>query len=264
MIPIIQNRDRNVSARDFRDLDGLLVTTVFRTLQGEGPYSGWPAIFLRLSGCNYGSKTDMCSWCDTAFQFDQGNLKSVDDVLADLLAQPGYNPKDILVITGGEPTLQIKLLELIVKARAYFKVIQIETNGTQPKFFEEAEDRGMVSYFKTVISPKANMRLGSYPPLHPKVSWYADCLKFVISADPESAHHTIPAWAFDMAERGRTVYVSPMTVYLKDYPGEVSSIWDAELVDQKQTAANYAYAAQFALSHNLKLSLQTHTFTSIP
>ena len=264
----IQNVDRNVSARDYADLNGkLAVSTIFKTIQGEGPYSGRPAVFLRLAGCNYGSKTDFCAFCDTSFQLDKAMHCDVEE-LAELLTNVhGYRSTDILVVTGGEPTLQYALLSLIAKlwANESFAAIQLETNGTQPKFFIEAEQRGMVipygsPMFETVVSPKANERFKAYPRVSDTTMRWASCFKFVISADPESTHHTVPDWALSS---NRVIYVSPMAVYKKPYAGEVSSIWDADLIDQDATAKNYAYAAAYALNHNLRLSIQVHLVTAI-
>jgi len=268
MIPIqIQNQDRNISARDYEDRpDQLRVTSWFRTLQGEGTRAGQPAVFLRLAGCNYGSKTDHCLFCDTSFQFDTASVLNVDTVLDLLIRLEGYTSTDILVITGGEPTLQTNVLALITKVLhgRHFKAVQVETNGTQPKFFEMAEAMGLAGHqlLEFIISPKANERLKKYPMVHPKVRWWARCLKFVISADSDSAHHEIPDWALEES-KNKIVMVSPMTVYRKPYQGEVSSIWDAELIDQEQTAKNYAYAAAYALKHNLRLSIQMHTLCAL-
>jgi organic radical activating enzyme len=265
---MIQNADRNMSARDYARLDGgLAVTSAFRTLQGEGRFSGWPAVFLRLAGCNYGSKTDYCQFCDTSFQFAGSTAYTIDELVQILTAMPGYTPNDILVITGGEPTLQYNVLSLIsrVKANALFAEVQIETNGSQPKFFEEAEMRGLTpKNFVTVVSPKANERTKKYPPLHPTVQWWASDFKYVLSSDPESMHHTLPELALHLAAVGRPVYVSPMAVYKRAYEGEVSSIWDDTLIDREATAANYAYAARYAIDRSLRLSVQTHLFTAIP
>jgi organic radical activating enzyme len=264
----IQNQDRNVSPRDYLHLgDKLLVATAFRTIQGEGPYAGRVAVFLRLAGCNYGSKTDFCQFCDTSFQFDKGQALDPEAVLSLLLGLEGYRKTDILVVTGGEPTLQEGLLSLLSKAWAgrYFAAIQIETNGTQPHFFEEAELMGLTGkgVIDFVVSPKANERLGKYPMVHPKVKWWASCFKFVVSADPESTHHTVPLWALDASDAGKVIYVSPMACYRKPYEGEVASIWDTELIDHEATAANYQYAAQYALKNNLRLSIQMHLMTAI-
>ena len=64
MIPI--NVDVNATKNDFTD--GLLVTSIFYTLQGEGRFTGQRFIFIRLAGCNFGAKTQTCVQCDTAFQ----------------------------------------------------------------------------------------------------------------------------------------------------------------------------------------------------
>jgi organic radical activating enzyme len=264
-IPIIQHADKNASKRDYDALDGrLLVSSIFKTLQGEGPYVGRPAVFLRLAGCNYGSKTDYCHFCDTSFEVAKGFSLYPDEVIALMTNIMGYRPTDILVITGGEPTLQHDLLAVISKVlvSGLFSAVQIETNGTQPKFFAEAVDQDIARRIDWVVSPKANMRLGKYPNIADSVLWSAQHFKFVVSADPNNPHHTIPEWALAVSDN-KTVWVSPMTVYRKAYDGEVSSVWDAELVDQKATAANYAYAAQYALAHNLRLSVQVHTLTAI-
>ena len=70
----------------------------FYSLQGEGRYSGRPAVFIRLAGCDVG-----CTWCDVKESWDENDhplvplQKIVDDVLV-----TGCN---FVVITGGEPTL---------------------------------------------------------------------------------------------------------------------------------------------------------------
>lgn len=263
MIPILtQNTDRNISARDYDGLgDDLLVTSWFPTIQGEGPYAGYPAMFVRLSGCNLGQKSDFCRFCDTAFQFDSGQRLSPQSLLDRLLGDTQYSHKQVLVITGGEPTLQgSNLLAFIVMASPYFKDIQIETNGTQPRFFDEAQASGSTHLFKAVVSPKANERLKKYPVTPMAVRWWASCYKFVLSADPESTHHTVPDWALASP---KPVYVSPMAVYLRPYQGEVSSAWDSTLVDHEQTAANYQYAAQYAMKHDLLVSIQSHLFLGL-
>lgn len=261
-IPIVvQNQDRNVRQHEYDQFGkDLLVTSMFVTIQGEGPFAGHPAVFLRLSGCNYGGKDVACSFCDTAFVFDKGQRYSPEQLLAALVALPGYHASQILVVTGGEPTLQHNLLALIVLAKGYFSRVQIETNGTQASFFVEAQERGVANMFSTVVSPKALTKAGRYAALSSDVMWWATCLKFVVSSDPASAHHTVPDWALVSA---KPVYVSPMAVYLKPYQGEVSSIWDTDLINVPATRANYEYSAKYALDNNLLLSLQTHLFVSV-
>lgn len=264
-IVTIQNVDRIVRQKEY-PTDGLLVTSIFRTVQGEGPYAGWPSIFLRLAGCNFGDKSDHCQFCDTSFRFDQGKFYTFEDLCMTLMAQPGYNEKDILVITGGEPTLQPALLSFI-QGIDFFARVQIETNGTQVSFFkqleelEDSEDLPAV-YVRpsVVVSPKASSKAGRYAELSKTVLGGTSCLKFVVTADPDDPHHEVPQWAF---ESKVPIYVSPMAVYKKPYSGEVSSAWDHDLIDPVETSKNYAYAAQYALKHNLKLSIQQHLFLGV-
>lgn len=258
------NIDRIVRRKDFDGVQGLKVTSMFRTIQGEGPYTGHPSVFLRLAGCNFGDKKNACQFCDTSFEIDRATTYGLSELREKLLALDGYNPRDVLVVTGGEPTLQAQLIPFMRSVYTDFSAVQVETNGTQAYFFKEmAEINPYEPRPCFVVSPKASHKLHGYAALSPIVLDSADCLKFVVSADPNDPHHTIPQWALDFANDG-VVYVSPMAIYKKAYLGEVSSIWDDDLIDREKTAQNYAYAAQYAMKHNLHLSLQTHLFTAIP
>ena len=96
------------------------VNEIFYSLQGEGYYTGTPAVFLRFSGCNR-----KCEFCDT----DHFSGKSMPgNEIAEAISK---YPSRHLVVTGGEPLLQLdsELLRLI-KSKGFY--VQIETNGTLP------------------------------------------------------------------------------------------------------------------------------------
>lgn len=274
MIPIVPvNVDRALPAKFFADSKVLYVTSIFRTIQGEGPFAGFPAVFVRLAGCNFGAKTDFCPFCDTSFQIDKAQQLTPEQLMQNVLALPGVQPnRDILVITGGEPMLQplvLDFLDLLYDTDA-FKVYQFETNGTQAAFVEEAVLRESWNRVVLVVSPKPSFRTGKYPELKPVVLFHTDFLKFVVSADPDSPHHEVPQWALELRakeERNRetatVIFVSPMTLYLRAPESEVSSFWDETLIDRK-SAANYEYAAKYSMDTGLILSLQTHLFTAVP
>jgi len=96
------------------------VNEIFYSLQGEGFFTGTPAVFLRFSGCNR-----RCVFCDT--DFSASTMMSAVEI-ADAVS---VFPSRHLVITGGEPTLQIDdSLLAALKAHGFF--IQIETNGSLP------------------------------------------------------------------------------------------------------------------------------------
>jgi organic radical activating enzyme len=267
---ITQNIDRIVSRKDFADKTELAVTSIFNTIQGEGPLAGQPAVFIRLAGCNFGDKKDTCGFCDSAFHLDQARwLKPLE--LAEEAAAI-KNKSRVVVITGGEPLLQTNLWELLAILPRYFDTIQIESNGTPAYFFAPALGRQdwLDIPVMLVVSPKANDRLKKYTPTPPAVLAHTSALKFLLSADPESVYHTVPDWAAaDKRLRNAArdlipVYVSPIAVYKKAYQGEVSSIWDRELIDAEATQRNYVYAAQYCIDNGYILSLQTHLFTAIP
>jgi len=102
------------------------VNEIFYTLQGEGAHSGIPAVFVRLSGCNL-----RCPWCDT--EFADYREMSADEVVAEVCSLYDLqNPRrKMVVLTGGEPSLQVDqpLVDALHAAGFY---ICIETNGTHP------------------------------------------------------------------------------------------------------------------------------------
>lgn len=95
------------------------VNEIFYSIQGEGVHSGEAAIFLRLSGCNL-----RCSFCDTKHQPYQD---LTEDEIASKIAK---YPASLVVITGGEPTLQLTR-SLVDKIHDLGKMVAIETNGTR-------------------------------------------------------------------------------------------------------------------------------------
>ena len=102
------------------------VNEIFYTLQGEGVHSGIPAVFVRFSGCNL-----RCPWCDTDFaDFTLMTAEQIVHEVLDLYQLPNERRK-MVVLTGGEPSLQVDrpLLDALHDAGFY---ICIETNGTRP------------------------------------------------------------------------------------------------------------------------------------
>ena len=55
----------------------MVITEIFKSIQGESTYAGLPCLFVRLTGCNL-----RCHWCDTAYAFYGGQKMSVAEVLA--------------------------------------------------------------------------------------------------------------------------------------------------------------------------------------
>ncbi|MBN6058307.1 7-carboxy-7-deazaguanine synthase QueE [Nonomuraea sp. RK-328] len=100
------------------------------TFQGEGPSSGVPALFIRLSRCNL-----TCDWCDTKYTWDWTQFdprkESKRRAVADLLAWALASPVELVVVTGGEPLIQqMALTPLVQGLLAGGKRVEFETNGT--------------------------------------------------------------------------------------------------------------------------------------
>ncbi len=124
------------------------VKELFRTLQGEGAYTGRVAVFCRFAGCNLwsGREEDRsrgsggCSqWCDTDFVGTDGEgggkfLSAAD--LAEAALRTWQHTmidgaKALIVCTGGEPLLQLdEELTTALQERGF--EVAIETNGTLP------------------------------------------------------------------------------------------------------------------------------------
>jgi 7-carboxy-7-deazaguanine synthase len=114
----------------------MIISEIFRSIQGEGTRTGLPCIFVRLTGCNL-----RCTWCDTAYAFHGGEKMSLEEVLARVnelssastQKQNGGSrnePKLPLVeLTGGEPLLQPEAIPLAQKLLESGYQVMIETSG---------------------------------------------------------------------------------------------------------------------------------------
>lgn len=248
----------------------LKVSNIFCSVQGEGKYTGVPFIFLRLAGCNFGSKTGVCSFCDTAFQLSKAKDFSLESLYSTLISYKSKSGIKNLLITGGEPSLQVGVLNVIFKWLKTFPdaIVQIETNGTQARFFESlflAEYTGRK--IDICCCPKANDFTKQYVKIPKVTDTVVTFYKYLISADKDSPYHKLPSFAL---ESRVPVYLSPITVY-KDNPPLDSppSIW-GDYIDNDKTRANYKYAYELLLEYkhryhqiDFRISLQTHLFLGV-
>lgn len=225
--------------------ENLDIQEIFPTLQGEGPYVGQPAVFIRLGGCNLA-----CNFCDTEFE----SYKKIS--LKKILAEVKKLAKDkikLIVITGGEPMRQPieKLCEELVKLKF---LVQIETNGT---IF-----RKLPKEIKIICSPKIVLRNlhrranastrsplnngeteGKYYPIRPDLLPRINAFKFIISKSQKNYSK--------VAEVGQSkfdipIYVQPMDEY-----------------DETKNQANLEHAKNLCQKHGYFLSLQIHKIIGI-
>lgn len=161
---------QNPVAKGELDQNGLSLTVVdgapFYTMQGEGPFAGDAAVFLRLHGCPL-----RCYFCDTQFSSPTDPRLKVSDI-ANMIeaAAPGW--VRLLVITGGEPVRQnLEPLVKIMTGDGW--TVQVETSGI---LWQDCLLDTVV-----VCSPKT-------PDIHPKIYRHAHAFKYVIKegdVDPE-------------------------------------------------------------------------------
>lgn len=108
------------------------INEIFYSLQGEGYNTGRPALFIRFSVCNL-----RCSFCDTDFSHyeemqDADIVKRALDIVNAKKAEGQSNDTamPMIVLTGGEPSLQADAHLIDTLHAAGFTFIAMESNGT--------------------------------------------------------------------------------------------------------------------------------------
>jgi 7-carboxy-7-deazaguanine synthase len=109
--------------RPFGDAAGALrlkITEVFHSIQGEALHSGWPTVFVRLTGCPL-----RCRYCDTAYAFGGGEWWTCGEII-DRVASFGARH---VCVTGGEPLAQSRCLALLEMLCDAGYEVCLETGG---------------------------------------------------------------------------------------------------------------------------------------
>jgi 7-carboxy-7-deazaguanine synthase len=101
----------------------LQLAEIFYSVQGEGTWTGTPAVFVRLAGCNLS-----CAFCDTDYALKF--FASPAQIVARVREEGGSCP--MVVLTGGEPLAQRESAALIGALRADGRRVHVESNGTIP------------------------------------------------------------------------------------------------------------------------------------
>ena len=98
----------------------MVITEIFKSIQGESTFAGLPCVFVRLTGCNM-----RCHWCDTAYAFYGGQKMTPDEVWGRVRELGGR----LVEFTGGEPLLQKEVGPLSERLLSEGRRVLVETSG---------------------------------------------------------------------------------------------------------------------------------------
>jgi 7-carboxy-7-deazaguanine synthase len=195
--------------------DGLLITEIFYSLQGETSLSGVPFTFIRLTGCNL-----RCTYCDSAYSFKGGTRMSFDEVLAQIKS---HGSKQVLM-TGGEPLLQRNSLSFIDRLRELGYEVSIETHGEVS--IEAASKKARI--IMDIKTPGSGMSRGGYE-TNFKFLKPSDEIKFVITSDQD--YEFARDWVRSGKLPTREILFSPALLALNS-PGTFAGIHPRKLAER--------------------------------
>jgi organic radical activating enzyme len=231
-----------VESLDLRQDGSLDVHSIFPTIQGEGPFVGTPAVFVRLAGCNLRCGGNGVA-CDTDYTSTRRRYEVFDLVKRINDTWPNIS---LVVITGGEPFRQ-NIAPFISKFPPQTQV-QVETNGT---LFNDALNDSLSARWNLTIvcSPKT-------PKIHPMMQdwlfWHGEsgCYKYVLEASAVDPDDGLPTSVLGMSVK--PARPNPL------YPKGRIFVQPVDLQDPQINKANQQAAVVSCLAYGYRLSLQTH------
>lgn len=225
--------DDNKQPREKQDLrtgGQVAVHSIWDTIQGEGPYAGHPATFVRLAGCNL-----QCRLCDTDYTSSREWMMP-EAVWARLFDSVGR----LVVLTGGEPFRQ-NIGPLVRYLTGKHREVQIETNGTL--FIQD-----FPYHLATVVcSPKT-------PQIDERLLPHIDAFKYVVAAGQIDPEDGLPLSS--LGENGKP-YRQPEDECLPVY---------VQPLDEQHSGLNKKHmeaAVQSCLEFGHILCLQTHKIAGV-
>ena len=186
----------------------LEVSEIFASLQGEGPFAGRPAVFVRLAGC----VPPFCSWCDTphALHANHDGVRRMTP--KEIIPEGWQTPHELVVITGGEPFRQWDngLSDLAALLISEGRRVQYETSG---KAGIPARNSGYV-----VCSPKP----AHAPQLSPELVPRVDAFKFVVNGDIEPVLHFVREHDIEPHK----VWLMPLGATRQEQSARMPEVWE--------------------------------------
>lgn len=238
----------------------------FVSIQGEGKYSGTPSFFIRTVGCNL-----RCSWhnpdgsvttCDTAYtSFNTKDTKSwefnVNEFHREFLDR--YPKINHIVITGGEPSLQVDLAEviLLLEIARPGMIYTIETNGTSVCEFEKLHEyvaHGMTTFKPHQLFLSISPKLASSNVLGNEMHAYNNHWQFIplLEKLPDYQIKFVVSEALD----GSKVMGAMDVIGVGDHPERVYLM--PQGIDPEVITKNAQYCVQIALHQGYTVTDRMH------
>ena len=233
---MIINQQKPEKEAPYRTDGRLDVHSIFDTIQGEGPFAGTPATFIRLAGCSLA-----CNLCDTEYTAGR-ELLSPSDIFTRLAALP-Y--RKLIVLTGGEPFRQ-DFYKFFMDCVCPGQILQVETNGLH---YREFLDKPYTEQIVIVCSPKT-------PQIDERMWPLIDALKYVVKYDELDPNDGLPIKSVG------TQYGIPAKPG-KDFRGEIF-IQPLDEQDPEKNKRNLEAAVESCMKHNYRLCIQTHKLAHLP
>ena len=234
-IPLVTINKQRAMPLKYNSENTLLINSIFNTIQGEGPFAGSPATFIRLTGCNL-----RCPACDTEYTsvMEIGDLSDHYNILTHL---HNMDALPLIVVTGGEPFRQ-NLNPLINTLINHGYRVQIETNGTLPP------PPGYLDQATIVCSPKTHF-------VHPDLLPHINSFKYVLDRN-DMSDDGLPIRALGHKVKGR-VYRKP-----KDHHAEVF-LQPIDVQDDIENKLHQDAVVQSCIANGYRLCLQIHKFIGV-
>ena len=209
----------------------------FYTIQGEGPFAGMPAVFLRLHGCPL-----RCFFCDTEFSRPEDPILDVSRILEEI---EKCAPKhcQLIVITGGEPVRQ-NLEPLLEELEEAGWLVQIETAGI---LWQDC-----LVGTRIIVSPKT-------PTIHPKIEEYAHAYKYVIRDGEVDEQDGLPLTNTQVEGGKPSRLARPKGV---PFGGIFLSPMDEQ--DLVKNAKNTSAVGKLAMMYGYRAGIQLHKLMDLP
>ncbi|HEY9733532.1 MAG TPA: 7-carboxy-7-deazaguanine synthase QueE [Drouetiella sp.] len=223
-----------VRPQELSDGQILWVQSVFYTLQGEGPFIGTPALFIRLAGCNL-----KCFFCDTDFESSQWRPTLTE--LIERVNQEKPEHCKLVVITGGEPFRQ-NIAPLVEQLLLIGMTVQIETNGTL--WVELPEHQNL----HIVCSPKT-----SY--LHEKMLPRITTFKYVLDSNSVDPDDGLP--------NASTQKADSLTKVARPPQGSDVFVMPLDSGESRKNEENRRACVDVAMRFGYRLTLQSHKLLNI-